>query len=342
VQSVVGSGPTLEEAVQDALARLGASPDQVVLRKVEEGSAGLMGNAVRPYRVRATWRPEFAPPPPPPEPVKPPEPPAFHGEEVYAPAARPSYERGDRGGRGGRERGDRGGGGGGGGGRFERGGRGGGGSRGGRDRDRDTFIDPEHGRAERLSRPARKSAPPAGEDRFVVDEAFLARVREEARAIVDGLGMEAEVEVTGSGDEVLVALESTVDDAILTGRRGETRMAIQAVLSRLVNPRRGAAAHVMVDVNGYWQKRRDGLLEQARDLAAQAVSSGEEMVTGPLAAEERRLVHRVLADDPRVATESFGDGALKRISIRALEGVGPGAAAADGAGPGDEDEDAGD
>jgi predicted RNA-binding protein Jag len=42
------------------------------------------------------------------------------------------------------------------------------------------------------------------------------------------------------------------------------------------------------------------------------------MVTGPLAAEERRLVHRMLADDPRVATESFGEGATKRMSIRAL------------------------
>ena len=330
MQSVVGSGPTLEEAVQDALARLGATPDQVVLRKVEEGSSGLMGHAARPFRVRATWRPEFAPPPPPPEPVRQVEPPAFHGEEAYAPAARPSYE--DRPSRGGRERGgrdrDR-----------DRGGRsGGGGGRGGRDRDREVFIDPEQGRAERLSRPARKASPPVSDDRFIVDETFLEKVRTEARTILDGMGMEADLEVTGSGDEVLVAIESTVDDAILTGRRGETRMAIQAVLSRLVNPRRGAAAHVMVDVNGYWQKRRDSLLDQARDLAEQAVARGDEMVTGPLAAEERRLVHRVLAEDPRVATESFGDGAMKRISIRALEGVEPGAGAVAGGEDADEGE----
>ena len=314
MQSVVGSGPTLEEAVKDALTRLGAAPDQVVLRKIEEGSAGLMGTAARPYRVRATWRPEFAPP----EPVVPDppahDPTAFHGTEAYAPASPPSYGE-DRGPR--RERGS------GGGGRFERGGRGGGGGgRGGRDRDREVFIDPEHGKAERLSRAARKSEPHSADDRFQVDDAFLAKVREEAEAMLRGMGMEATVEVTGSNDEVLVSLETSVDDAILTGRRGETRLAIQAVLSRLVNPRRGAAAHVMVDVNGYWRKRRDSLLDQAKDLAEQAVSTGDEMVTGPLAAEERRLVHRVLADDPRVATESFGEGALKRISIRALEGVG--------------------
>jgi spoIIIJ-associated protein len=200
------------------------------------------------------------------------------------------------------------------------------------------FIDPEHGKAERLSRPARKSEPHSADDRFQVDDAFLALVREEAEAMVRGMGMDATVEVTGSNDEVLVSLETTVDDAILTGRRGETRLAIQAVLSRLVNPRRGAAAHVMVDVNGYWRKRRDSLLDQAKDLAEQAVSTGDEMVTGPLAAEERRLVHRVLADDPRVATESFGEGALKRISIRALEGVSP----AESVVAGDEDADGGD
>jgi predicted RNA-binding protein Jag len=315
VQSIVGTGPTLEDAVKDALTRLGAAPDQVVLRKVEEGSAGLMGNAARPYRVRATWRPEFAPPPPP-EPVKVERAaPAFESDDAsYAPAARPSYGGGGGGGRGRSDRGGRSGGG-----DRERGGRGG--------RERDAYIDPEQGKAERLSRPARKAQPLVSDDRFVVDDAFMAKVKSETQWILEGMGMEATVDVTGTGDEVLVAIESSVDDAILTGRRGETRMAIQAVLSRLVNPRRGAAAHVMVDVNGYWQKRRDTLLAEARDLAEQAVASGDEMVTGALAAEERRLVHRVLADDPRVATESFGDGALKRISIRALEGVGPGAAA---------------
>ena len=33
------------------------------------------------------------------------------------------------------------------------------GGRGGRDRDREVFIDPEQGKAERLSRPARKASP---------------------------------------------------------------------------------------------------------------------------------------------------------------------------------------
>ncbi|MGH7726048.1 MAG: Jag N-terminal domain-containing protein, partial [Candidatus Eiseniibacteriota bacterium] len=64
MNSAVGTGKTLEEAVQDALARLGATTDQVEVRKLEEGSSGLMGTAFRPYRVRATFLPGFGPPPP--------------------------------------------------------------------------------------------------------------------------------------------------------------------------------------------------------------------------------------------------------------------------------------
>ncbi len=315
MQTAVGSGATLEDAVKDALTHLGAAPEQVVLRKVEEGSAGLMGAAPRPYRVRATWKPEFAPPVEP-EPEKKvygmqPERPAFDGDTGGSGEDRGPRSR-DRGDRGGRERGgDRGGRSGSGGGGGERGGRGG--------RDRAAWIDPEEGRAERLSRPARKAPAMSDEGRFVVDEEFLARTRETALSLIRQMGFaDAVVNVTGSGDEVLIAFDAPADEELLSGRRGETRMALQTVLSRLVNPKRGASANVMVDVNGYWQNRRDALLAQAKDLADQAVASGEEMVTGPLAAEERRLVHRMLADDPRVATESFGEGATKRMSIRAL------------------------
>ena len=315
MQTVVGTGPTLEDAVKDALARLGAAPEQAVLRKVEEGSTGLMGAAPRPYRVRATWKPEFAPPPP-----------LEAGPKVYgmAPTRAETFtgdtggsgeDRGPRGRERERERGGRSGGG-------DRGSRSSGGDRGGRGgRDRPAWIDPEEGKAERLSRPARKASPISGDDRFVVDEAFLAQTRETARWLIQQMGFDPAIAVTSSGDEVLVAFDSQEDDELLSGRRGETRVALQTVLSRLVNPKRGASANVMVDVNGFWQTRRDALLAQAKDLADQAVATGEEMVTGPLAAEERRLVHRMLADDPRVATESFGEGATKRMSIRALDDV---------------------
>ena len=153
-------------------------------------------------------------------------------------------------------------------------------------------------------------------ERFNVDDAFLAKVKEDAEWLIEKLGFEATVSVAHEEDEVTVSLQSDVDDALLTGRRGDTRLSIQHVLSRLVNPRRGPGAHLLVDVNGYWAERKNSLLSRARALAAEAIASGDEATTEPLSAEERRVVHRALTADGTVTTESFGDGALKRISIR--------------------------
>jgi spoIIIJ-associated protein len=278
VNSAVGTGPTLEDAVLAALNVLGARPDQVTLKKLEDGgTGGLMGAVARPFRVRATWRPEFAPPPPPPPAPKPERP-----EPVYE--ERPRRERGDR------ERGPR-------------------GARPEGRRER-----PE--RSPRPDRPRRPSTPLDPSERFVVDEEFLAKVKQDAEWLIEKLGFEATVEVAHEEDEVTVSLKSEVDDALLTGRRGDTRLSIQHVLSRLVNPRRGPGAHLLVDVNGYWAERKDSLLSRARALAAEAIASGDEATTEPLSAEERRVVHRALTADGTVTTESFGDGALKRISIR--------------------------
>lgn len=304
MNSAIGSGKTLDEAVMDALTRLGARPDQVTLKKLEEGGpAGLMGGAVRLFRVRATWRPEFAPPPPPP-PAPRPERAAYRDDEdAMATADEPSRgERGDRGERGGRS--DRG----------ERPSRGGRGERGER---RERSERPARAdRPERAERPRRPQTPLDPNERFEVDDAFLAKVRAETEWLLERLGFVATVTVEHEADEVTVSLQSEVDDALLTGRRGDTRLSIQHVLSRLVNPRRGPGAHLLVDVNGYWAERKSSLLARARALAAEALASGDEAMTEPLSAEERRVVHRALTADGSVTTESFGDGALKRIAIR--------------------------
>lgn len=284
MNTAVGTGPTLEDAVLAALTALGARPDQVTLKKLEDGgTGGLMGASVRPFRVRATWRPEFAPPPPPPPAPKPERPAPSYDDRP------PRRERGDR------DRGPR---------------------AGGRpDRDRGERRErPE--RSARPDRPRRPSTPLDPSERFIVDDAFLAKVKEDAEWLIAKLGFEATVSVAHEEDEVTVSLQSDVDDALLTGRRGDTRLSIQHVLSRLVNPRRGPGAHLLVDVNGYWAERKNSLLSRARALAAEAIASGDEATTEPLSAEERRVVHRALTADGTVTTESFGDGALKRISIR--------------------------
>lgn len=299
MNSAIGAGPTLEAAVEDALVRLGATPEKVTLKKLEDGGpGGLMGEAARPFRVRATWRPEFAPPPPPP-PAPRVERPRFTDDESE-----------DRGGRDDRERRPR----------TERaigGPRGAGGGRSDRERSGGGGGRPERReRPERADRPRRPSTPYDPSEKFDVDEAFLAKVVADAKWLIGSMGLEAEVAATYDGEEITVALTSQTDEEILTGRRGDTRLSIQQILSRIVNPRRGPGAHLVVDVNGYIAGRRADLLASARALAQEAVASGQEQLTEPLSSDDRRAIHRALTKDGNVVTESYGDGALKRVAIR--------------------------
>jgi spoIIIJ-associated protein len=129
------------------------------------------------------------------------------------------------------------------------------------------------------------------------------------------MGMAATVQVTAADDEIHIAIESDEDDALLIGRRGETRAALEHLIQRLAVPREEREISVLVDVNSYWLRRIERLRSDAVNFAAEAVRDGQEVRTEPLSAQERRVIHRTLVDDERVSTESIGTGALKRVAI---------------------------
>jgi spoIIIJ-associated protein len=145
--------------------------------------------------------------------------------------------------------------------------------------------------------------------------ALAARAQEVTEELLRRMGMEASVRVSTTEDEILLSVESDVDDALLIGRRGETRAALEHLVHRLAVPRDAREVLVHLDVNGYWERRIERLRAEALDLAAEAVRDRQEIRTEPLSAQERRVVHRALADDDRVTTESLGAGALKRVAI---------------------------
>jgi len=145
--------------------------------------------------------------------------------------------------------------------------------------------------------------------------ALAARAKAVTEELLDRMGMVASVQLSTTPDEILLSVESDVDDALLIGRRGETRAALEHLVQRLAIPRDAREVIVRLDVNGYWERRIERLRAEALDLAAEAVRDGQEIRTEPLSAQERRVVHRALADDGRVTTESLGTGALKRVAI---------------------------
>lgn len=129
------------------------------------------------------------------------------------------------------------------------------------------------------------------------------------------MGFEPKVEVRTEGNRVDVTVEVERDDHLLTGRGGETRLALQHILNRFLNKGDGSRYHLQLEVNDFWEQRENELAEIARGLADQAVAANAEVVGEPMNSMERRIVHVTLREDARVKTYSLGDGAVKRVAV---------------------------
>jgi spoIIIJ-associated protein len=108
---------------------------------------------------------------------------------------------------------------------------------------------------------------------------------------------------------------------LLIGRRGETLAALQLIVNMILSRRLKRRAAVTVDVEGYRRRREEDLHRMAQRIAAQVKSSGQPFTLEPMQPGERRIVHMALADDPRVRTESTGEGDQRRVVIMLKPGA---------------------
>lgn len=118
------------------------------------------------------------------------------------------------------------------------------------------------------------------------------------------------------GDEGELILDLTGDDlAILIGRHGKTLDALQFLVSSATSRTMGFRYPVVVDVEGYKARQREKLESIAARAADRADEQGRSVKLRPMSPYERRIVHIALADDPRVTTESEGEGSSRRVVV---------------------------
>lgn len=106
------------------------------------------------------------------------------------------------------------------------------------------------------------------------------------------------------------------DLGILIGRRGQTLSALQYVLRLIVGHRTQTWIPIIVDAEGYKERRHEALKALALRMADHVKTRGSPFTLEPMPAYERRIVHLALADNPAVYTESIGEGESRKVVIR--------------------------
>lgn len=137
--------------------------------------------------------------------------------------------------------------------------------------------------------------------------------------LLELLGVTGKVEVLS--DEIPLALDITGDDlGILIGRRGQTLASLEYVTKLIVVGRLKTWLPLTVDVAGYKKRRCDSLQRLALYLAEQVKSRRRAITMEPMPADERRIVHLTLADNPDVTTQSIGEGESRKVVVLLRQG----------------------
>lgn len=105
------------------------------------------------------------------------------------------------------------------------------------------------------------------------------------------------------------------DASHLIGKKGETLAALQFICNRVINRPTLSRRHVLIDADGYRQRRETALATMAKRLGKQAVDEGKIITFEPMTAQDRRIVHLALAKVQGLVTKSEGKGAARRVQI---------------------------
>jgi spoIIIJ-associated protein len=140
------------------------------------------------------------------------------------------------------------------------------------------------------------------------------KLREFIQTVVDLMGVEAHVGAS-EADEWVRAEISGDDLGLLIGRHGATIDALQYVAAIVVNGDRRERRQVIVDAEGY-RDRRAAALTALADRTAQKVARDAEAITlKPMTAAERKVIHLHLKDHPRVQTASEGNEPFRAVVV---------------------------
>jgi len=179
--------------------------------------------------------------------------------------------------------------------------------------------EPPAKRSHSEGKPQKKERPV--ETASMVEEPELRVARETVSELLEEMHIHAQVtstfsDVADDKDLPGVLVEITGPDlSVLIGRRSETLNALQYLSSLIVGKRLEKWLPLMIDVEGYRQRRERQLNQLATRIAEQVASSGKRQALEPMPANERRVIHLALRDHPAVMTESTGEEPYRKVVI---------------------------
>lgn len=105
------------------------------------------------------------------------------------------------------------------------------------------------------------------------------------------------------------------DSAVIIGKRGQNLESMQYIVDKIVNKHTMEKKRVLIDVEGYLEKRRENLERMAVRMSDKVRKTGKPSTISQMSSQDRRIVHLALKDNKSVRTQSMGEGYYRRLVI---------------------------
>jgi len=132
--------------------------------------------------------------------------------------------------------------------------------------------------------------------------------------VIDSFGIESSVKTRLDDDIIHITIDST-HNPILIGKNGVTLQALNELAKLAVNNRFKRRFRILLDINGYKNKKYFTLEKQARRFAHEVQKSKETYTFAPMPADERRAIHQACSNMPHIKNESTGEGTHRQVQI---------------------------
>jgi spoIIIJ-associated protein len=166
---------------------------------------------------------------------------------------------------------------------------------------------------------AGEECPAEGDE--VVNEETLKIAANVVRDLLEKMRVKATIQskIGEAADEVdsrVIMIDILGDDlSFLIGRHSEVLHSLQYITSLIVGREVGHWVPLIIDVQGYRERRERQLRQMAARMADQVAKTGRRISLEPMTATERRIIHLALRDNSEITTESIGEEPNRKVVI---------------------------
>lgn len=146
------------------------------------------------------------------------------------------------------------------------------------------------------------------------DEADIAA--DYLEGLLDIVDYDGDIELGVRNGRAMVQIVADDDSDIkhLIGRSGEVVEALQQLTRLAVQQKTGERSHLIVDVDGYLKRKREGLRQLAFDAVDKARETGEPVDLKPMNSFERKIVHDVVREEG-LRSRSHGEEPKRYVTV---------------------------